>query len=455
MSLPVLLVDDDRAFSSIAAVALQREGFSLTVAHSLHEARASLAKTTPVLLVLDRRLPDGDGLAFLPELKAHAPGVAVVMVTAHGDIASAVDAVRAGAADYLAKPVELADLVLRARRAVDASRLRDRLETAEAELSGRRRLVPPTSAAMQRVFAMLERIAASPRSPVLLLGETGVGKEQLARHLHALASKDGGAPFVHINCAALPEQTVESELFGHEKGAFTDARTARRGLVEVAHGGVLFLDEVGELPLPLQAKLLTFLDSGRFRRLGGTTEQTSTARIVAATNRDLPKQMSGGNFREDLWFRLGVFRIDIPPLRKRREDILPLAEGMLADLGRELGRRDVSLGVKARARLAAYAFPGNVRELRNILERSLVLEPEPELELEVLGGTPSVSAAVKVEASAAVAPGDFSVTEPVPMEDLEQAYVRWVLERLGGRRMEAAKALGLSYPTFLKRLGDT
>jgi two-component system, NtrC family, response regulator AtoC len=451
MSLSVLLVDDDRAFSSIATAGLQREGFTVAQARSLHEARAALARSAPELVVLDRRLPDGDGLSFLPEVKAQAPGAAVVMVTAHGDIASAVAAMRAGATDYLAKPVELADLVLRVRRAVDTGRLRDRLEAAEAELSGRRRLVPPTSEPMKRVLAMLERIAASPRSPVLLLGETGVGKEQLARHLHALSSSGQSAPFVHINCAALPEQTVESELFGHERGAFTDARATRRGLVDLAHGGTLFLDEVGELPLGLQAKLLTFLDSGRFRRLGGTTEHLSQARIVAATNRDLEAQMRAGAFREDLWFRLSVFRIDVPSLRKRREDILPLAEGLLEELGRELGRREMSLGPQARARLSHYRFPGNVRELRNILERALVLEPGPVLELQVLGYP-----AAQPSPTAAPSPGAFVVDgEPLPMEDLERAYARWVLERLGGRRVDAARQLGLSYPTFLKRLGDS
>jgi DNA-binding NtrC family response regulator len=306
---------------------------------------------------------------------------------------------------------------------------------------------------MQRVFAALERIAASPRSAVMLLGETGTGKEMLARHLHALSSPGDDAPFVHVNCAALPEQTVESELFGHEKGAFTDARTARRGLVEVAHGGTLFLDEVGELPLGLQAKLLTFLDSGRFRRLGGTTEHSSSARIVAATHRDLPGLMARGEFREDLWFRLGVFRIDIPPLRERPEDILPLAEGILADLRRELGRRGASLGPRARARLAAYAFPGNVRELRNLLERALVMEPGPELELDVLEGTRPVPAGAPAasppEANAFVLSGP-----PRALDEVERAYTRWVLEQMGGRRMEAAKVLGLSYPTFLKRLGE-
>jgi two-component system response regulator AtoC len=445
MSAPLLFVDDDRSFSSLAAAALQREGFAVTLARSLHEARAALARTGPVLVVLDRRLPDGDGLELLPEVKTLVPGASVMMVTAHGDIASAVDAVRAGATDYLTKPVELSDLVLRARRAVDAGRLRDRLEAAEAELSGRHRLVPPRSPRMKAVVETLERIAGSPRSAVLLLGETGVGKEMLARHLHARSFPDEGAPFVHVNCAALPESTVESELFGHERGAFTDARATRRGLVELAHGGTLFLDEVGELSAPLQAKLLTFLDGGRFRRLGGAAEITSTARIVAGTNRDLEGERRAGRFREDLWFRLSVFRIDIPPLRERREDVVPLAEGLLLELASELGRRDLRLGDRARERLSTYAFPGNVRELRNILERALVLEPGPELQLEVLaaaGSAPSAEDAFRVE-------GD-----PVPMEELERRYARWVLEKLGGRRMEAARALGISYPTFLKRIGE-
>ena len=447
MSRSILLIDDDRGFSSLAQAALAREGIPVTLARSLHEAREVVERSAPDLVVLDRRLPDGDGMDYLPELKAHLPGTPVVMVTAHGDIQSAVDAIRAGAADYGAKPVELTDLVMRARRAMGEQNLRERLSRVEAELSGRRRLVPPRSAAMRQVLGMLERIATSPRSPVFLLGPTGAGKEVLARHVHALGAGDD-APFVQVNCAALPETTVESELFGHERGAFTDAKTARRGLVEVASGGTLFLDEVGELPLSLQAKLLTFLDSGRFRRVGSSSEESSTARVVAATNRNLELEIREGRFREDLWFRLSVFAIHVPALKDRPEDVLPLAEQLLSELGQELGRKGARLSEQARGRLTTYPFPGNVRELRNVLERALVLESGPELTLTLLQ-------APREPAEGSAPPGSFVVAgEPRPLEEIEKRYVRHVLGQLGGRRVEAARVLGLSYPTFLKRLED-
>jgi two-component system response regulator AtoC len=446
MSTSLLLVDDDRTFSSLAASVLAQEGFLVRTARSLHETRVALAREAPDLVILDRRLPDGDGLSFLPELRAQQPGTVVLMVTAHGDIASAVEAIKAGARDYLAKPVELDDLVLRARRAAQDVQLQERLRRAESALGSRRRLQLPRSPVMRQTLQMLERIATSPRSPVLLLGETGVGKEVLARHLHSLREEQG--PFVHVNCAALPDTLVESELFGHERGSFTDARTARRGLVEVANGGLLFLDEVGELPLALQAKLLTFLDKGAFRRLGGTSELTSSARVVAATNRDLTQEVAAGRFREDLYFRLSVFKVEVPPLRERREDVLPLAEALVAELCAELGHRPVVLSAAAQERLARYPFPGNVRELRNVLERALVLERGPALELEALATGPKPPVAT-------ADPSAFVVTGPPrPLEEVERLYVRHVLELLEGRRMDAARALGISYPTFLRRLGE-
>jgi DNA-binding NtrC family response regulator len=440
--LTTLLVDDDRAFSAVAAATLQREGLPVTVAHSLHEARNLIAQRSFDLVVLDRRLPDGDGLQALPEFRAAMPGAVVVMVTAHGDIASAVEAIRLGAADYLAKPIELTDLLFKARRAADEIRLRDRLQHVEGALSTRRGLISPVAPAMKSVVETLERIAStSPRSPVMLLGETGSGKEALAWHLHQ-RSFGAAMPFIQLNCAALPESMAESELFGHEKGAFTDARATRRGLVELAARGTLFLDEVGELSAPLQAKLLTFLDGGRFRRLGGATELNSSARVVAATNRDLDRQVKEGRFREDLWFRLSVFRIDVPPLRARKEDIGPLAAGLLPRVAGEQGRRDVPrLSSAAMERLQRYRFPGNVRELRNILERALALETGDELSLDWLttpdSGSPNAAAG-------------FVSGEVETLDALERRYAKWALEQNGGRRLETAKALGISHPTFNK-----
>jgi two-component system response regulator AtoC len=295
------------------------------------------------------------------------------------------------------------------------------------------------------VVEVLERVAAaSPRSPVLLLGETGSGKEALAWHLHQ-RSFGAALPFIQLNCAALPEAMAESELFGHEKGAFTDAKATRRGLVELAARGTLFLDEVGELSAPLQAKLLTFLDGGRFRRLGGGTELSSSARVVAATNRDLERQVKEGQFREDLWFRLSVFRIEVPPLRERREDIPSLALGLLPRVAGEQGRREVPrLSAGALERLARYRFPGNVRELRNILERALALETGAELSLEWLVAPEAVG----------TGPAGFVSREVETLDELERRYARWALERTGGRRLETAKALGISHPTFNKLLKE-
>ncbi|PZR10517.1 MAG: sigma-54-dependent Fis family transcriptional regulator [Archangium gephyra] len=439
--LTTLLVDDDRAFLAIAAAALQREGAQVTLAHSLHEARSRVAGAEFELVVLDRRLPDGDGLEFLPELRRALPDAVVVMVTAHGDIASAVEAVRLGATDYLAKPIELSDLLFKARRASEDLRVRERLQHAEGELSGRRSLIEPVAPSMKTLVATLERIAStSPRSPVLLLGETGSGKEALAWHLH-VKSFGTAAPFIQLNCAALPESMAESELFGHERGAFTDAKSTRRGVVELAHRGTLFLDEVGELSAPLQAKLLTFLDGGRFRRLGGATELASTARVVAATNRDLAAQVKLGRFREDLWFRLSVFRLDVPPLRERREDVPSLAEGLLLRVAKEQGRRKVpKLSPDALERLGRYHFPGNVRELRNILERALALESGTEISLDWL---------VMPAPGASVVAG-FVSQEVETLDSLERRYARWALEQNGGRRLDTAKALGISHPTFNK-----
>jgi DNA-binding NtrC family response regulator len=371
--LTTLLIDDDRAFSAVAAATLQREGIPVSVAHSLHEARALISARSFDLVVLDRRLPDGDGLQYLPEVRAALPGAVVVMVTAHGDISSAVEAIRLGAADYLAKPIELTDLLFKARRAADEIRLRDRLQHAEGELSTRRGLIAPVAPAMVAVINLLERIATtSPRSPVLLLGETGSGKEALAWHLHQ-KSFGAGTPFIQLNCAALPESMAESELFGHEKGAFTGAAERRLGRFELADGGTIFLDEIGEIPSSTQVKLLRVLEEREFTRVGGTTSISVDVRVIAATNRPLRAHVEEGKFRSDLYYRLNVLSIYLPPLRERPDDIPLLVRRFIRDLAAQHDRPFPGLSADAMRLLVEYPWPGNVRELRNLVESMVVL----------------------------------------------------------------------------------
>lgn len=446
MSLHTLLVDDDRAFSSIAHAALTQAGFQVTSVPALYGARQALASRDFELILLDRRLPDGDGLKFLPEVLRSQPGVAVVMVTADDDVTSAVEALHLGAKDYVVKPVELEELIFKAQRAAAERQLRDRLAHAEHEIHDRHRLIPPLSPNMRCVLEDLEKIAARPFSPVLLFGETGVGKEVMARYLHSLSAPQG--PFVHVNCATIPEASAESELFGHDKGAFTDAKSSRKGLLELADGGTLLLDEIGELNIAMQAKLLTFLDSGEFRRLGASETRRSQCRVIGATHQNLESGTATGKFRSDLWFRLSVFKVSIPALRDRREDIPILAQAFLEKMRRDLGRPFLKLSSVAHRRLTTYPFLGNVRELKNLLERAAVLESGPELNLDVLEES--------LSRPASHAGHDFIVPgPPLTLEKVEELYVAHVLKQLEGRRMETAQVLGISYPTLAKRLKET
>ena len=377
----------------------------------------------------------------------------MVIVTAHADVQNAVEALRAGAWDYLTKPVQPTDLVVKIRKVLDARGLRDRLTLAKGA-AARPPLVAPQSAAMGVVVDRLRQLARSRSTPVLLSGPSGAGKQCVAEMLHEMTWRetDPEAPFVEINCAALPEQLVESELFGHERGAFTDARASRRGLVEMADGGSLFLDEVTELPLPLQAKLHKFLDSFRFRRLGGQREIEVKLRVIAATNRDIVESVRSGAFREDLYHRLAVFTLELPPLAARREDIVPLAETFVAYFASRIKTRIRGLSPEALKRLTAYHYPGNIRELRNIVERAVILaEGEEVTERDIMlpgqtigdtGGPPFFGVAPLPDGT------------PPPLDQVERLYVERVLAHFEGKRMAAAEALGISYPTFLKRLRE-
>jgi len=451
----VLVVDDEAVFRVLAEEALSAEGFEVRTAETLKEARAAIEDATPDVVVLDRRLPDGDGIDFLRgQLEAGSSATAVVVVTAHADVQSAVQALKAGASDYLTKPVHLPDLVVKLRKVLEARGLRDRITLARTRAEGPP-TVEPLGAAMRDVVERLRRVSRSHLTPVLVRGPSGSGKQRAAELLHALTygPASAEAPFVEVNCAALPDDLVESELFGHEKGAFTDARSARRGLTELAAGGTLFLDEVAELPLRSQAKLLKFLDTMRFRRLGGQREIAVELRVVAATNQDPEALVRDGRFREDLYHRLAVFVVTIPPLAGRREDIPELANAFARFFGGRLRKGALALSDGAVAALLRYDYPGNVRELRNIVERAVILARGPVVDADdvVLPREPPARAVTR---------GSFFGMELTPegsppsLAEVERDYVFRVLEHCDGHRTAAAEALGVSYPTFLKRLRE-
>ena len=449
----ILVVDDERIFRVLAEEALVSEGFEVRTASTLARARAELDKASPDVMILDRRLPDGDGIDLLRELTTSGQLTAlVIVITAYGDVSNAVEALQAGAVDYLTKPLQVTDLVVKLRKVLEARGLRDQLALAKQDGS-RQPLVEPKSPVAQDVMSKLQRVSQSPLTPVLLVGPSGAGKQYAAELLHRMtfAHERDGAPFVELNCAALPAHLVESELFGHERGAFTDAKATRRGLIEMADGGTLFLDEITELPEPSQAKLLKFLDSMRFRRLGGQREIGVSLRIVAATNRDLT-HIESSRLREDLYHRLAVFQVQIPSLAERREDIPELVQGYVRFLAGRVKKRITGMSPGAMRAMERYDYPGNVRELRNIVERAIILARGAEItEDEVIlpqprapreGARPFFS----ISLSAGAAPPTVDV--------VEREYVARVLDHLGGKRMAAAQALGISYPTFLKRLRE-
>jgi two-component system response regulator AtoC len=454
MKASVLVVDDERTFRVVAEEALSSEGFEVRTAANLAKARDEVTRATPDVVVLDRRLPDGDGMDFLRELRQDGAQPLVIVVTAYGDVENAVEALRAGAWDYLTKPVQLTDLVVKLRKVLETRGLKDRLAIARSSADGGPS-VDPHSASMRGVVETLKRVAQSPLTPVLLTGASGVGKQRAAELLHraTYARTDEDAPFVEVNCAALPENLVENELFGHEKGAFTDARTTRRGLIEMAAGGTLFLDEVTEMPQRSQAKLLKFLDTMRFRRLGGEREIAVELRVVAATNRDISGAVHAGDFREDLYHRLRVFEVAIPTLAARREDIPALAMSFVLHFSARIKKPVKGVSPEAMAQLTSYGYPGNVRELRNIIERAVILAAGSEVTLRDLLLPTHADAASR-------AAGGFYVVQlradgtPQPVEEVERGYVARVLEHSAGHRTQAAQMLGISYPTLLKRLRE-
>jgi DNA-binding NtrC family response regulator len=382
MTATILIVDDEVRLARSYKQLLEREGFHVTCVFSVAEAEEQMARDYPDIVLMDRKLPDGDGCELMARLRPLYPGTQFVMITAQGSIRSAVRATREGATDYLTKPFEISELLVAIHNALRERSLQDEvLQLRSLDHPSREDGGPPRypSTAIRQALE-LARKASAQDGIVLLLGASGCGKDFMARWIHNHSRRAQG-PFFSINCAALAPELAESELFGHEPGAFTGSRGRKRGLLELAAGGTLLLNEIGELSLALQSKLLTFLDTRSFVRVGGERSITIDARLVAATNRDLGSDVERGRFRGDLFYRLNVFPIDIPPLRERTDDLPILVCELLDKLGRELEiAGDARVSAEAMEAMQRYHWPGNIRELRNVLERALILAEGPLIE---------------------------------------------------------------------------
>ncbi|MBL9037666.1 MAG: sigma-54-dependent Fis family transcriptional regulator [Archangium sp.] len=369
----VLIVDDERNIILTLNQALQLEGYSTELAASAAVALDVLAAKPVDVVVMDVMMPDLDGIAALGKMRQLRPELPVIMMSGHGTIDTAVKATQLGARDFLEKPISRDRLLLALRNALEHQRVVEELQTLRAE-AGRFDMVGASSA-MKQIYAVIQRAAPS-EGRVLITGENGTGKELVARAIHQHSKRKAG-PFIKLNCAAVPHELIESEIFGHEKGAFTGALTARRGKFELAHQGTLFLDEVGDMPPAMQAKLLRVLQEGEFERVGGSETLKVDVRVIAATNKNLEAESAAGRFREDLYFRLNVVQLHAPPLRERLSDVADLVDAFLIDACRTNGRKLLRLSPEALYRLTQYDFPGNVRELRNLVERIVILNEGP------------------------------------------------------------------------------
>jgi len=444
----LLVVDDERSLRFSIGEWARDEGYAPLEAASGREALDLARERAVDAVVLDLKLADEDGLRVLRELRDNDPSLPVVMLTGHGTVEQAVRAIQLGAYDFMLKPPDLAHLGLVLERALEHARLRQEVSRLRQSGAGRVEIVGGSDG-LKLAMSRLERAAKASASTVLLHGETGSGKELMARFLHEKSARATG-PFVELNCSAIPEQLLESELYGHERGAFTDAKRFKKGLFELADRGTLFLDEIGEMAPQLQAKLLRVLETRTFRRVGGSADITVDVRVVAATHRDLAKLVSEGRFREDLYFRLNVVPVHVPALRERVADIPPLAEHFVGRFCRELGRPAARLHPAALERLQGYRWPGNVRELRNVIERVLLLEADDEIRPEHL--PPEMSGHAAPAGGAAIDP--FPSGAVRPLAELEKMAIEHALRVCEGNKTRAASLLGIARQTLRTKLKE-
>ncbi len=454
----LLICEDDRVARELLGEIMRAEGYTVEAFGSGDEAIKHARPDTYDLVISDVQLGDGaSGMDVLQAFRSAAPETPVILITAFGDVTGAMAAIQRGAHDYVSKPFDVAALTTTVRRALERSRLAEE-ERAKKEHGGR---APETrleeivgrSPAMLDVYKLVARVAAT-QSTVLVVGESGTGKELVARAIHANSPRRNG-PFVAVNCTALTESLLESELFGHQKGAFTGATAQKRGIFEEAQGGTVFLDEIGDVNTKMQAQLLRVLQEGEIRRVGGSEPVNVDARVVAATNRDLEDDVRSGRFREDLYFRLHVVAVKLPPLRERRSDIKILAQHFLQKYAAREKQELLGVAPEAMAALEAYSWPGNVRELENIVERSLAVSKEGVLLVSDL--PPEISGVVDVERRAHPAVDDLIGDRPT-MAELDRRYMELILRETGGNKKRTAEILGIDRRTLyrtLERSGHT
>lgn len=441
----ILIVEDDHTLRLTLSEWLGRRGYTVDSVESLAEAQKHIRERAYHLILLDLHLPDGNGLDLIPRVQEVDEHTLIVIMTAFPEVRTAVSALKQGAYDYINKPFELDELFELVHRAIETWHLRSELDWRRAQQT--RDCAPEgmigNSPAFTRMLDVVRRIASAGRVPVLIRGESGTGKESVARAMHCLSPRVAG-PWIAINCAALPETLLESEMFGHEKGAFTDARQTKKGLLELADGGTLFLDEIGDLSLALQPKLLRVLETQSFRRVGGNREIEVDVRFVAATNRDLEEMVRKGDFREDLYYRLNVGSIELPPLRERREDILPLARHFIIQAAHVMGLHPAGMAKRIEAMLEAYAWPGNIRELRNVMERALILA----------GDTPIDTPHLPKELLRTVVSPETISSEGASLCEIERRHIQSVLQSCDGNKTQAAEILGITRTTLRNKLRE-
>ncbi len=447
----ILVVDDEQLIRWTLEQHLVKEGYDVTTVESAEKGLELINEEAPDLVLLDNRLPDMSGLQLLEKINVQERGLMVIMITAYGMVETAVKAMKLGAYDYISKPFNLEEITFVIKKALEAGSLRKQVTLLRQQCRGQVDAIIGGSEEMAKVKNLILKIAKSDATTVLIQGESGTGKELVARAIHASSAR-ADKPFMAVNCAALPVTLLESELMGHEKGAFTDAKAAKKGLFELADGGTVFLDEIGDMDLSMQAKLLRVLENKTFKRVGGVKDIKVDVRVISATNQELSRAISEGRFRKDLYYRLQVVPVNLPPLRERGDDILLLGRYFITYFNQELHKNVRGISKEVEQILLLYPWPGNVRELKNALERAMILDVDTDLlpehlPQEILENRHEAATGMPVSLDGFVIP-DHGIS----MEDVEHALVKKALEIAAGNQTKAAQLLRMPRDTFRRRM---